>query len=406
MTKNEFISAIAKYVRKYAPKYGICVHSPIIAQAILESNWGLSKLGAKYHNYFGLKCGSNWTGKSVNLATKEEYTAGTYTDIKANFRVFDSMEEGVKGYFDFISKPRYANLQGVTDPQTYLERIKADGYATSSKYVDNNMRIVTQYNLTKYDKEESTVQKTRQAAVSLIQSWVGKKESDGSHKSIIDIYNSFKPLPRGYKVKYTDAWCAATVSAVAIKLGYTDIMPVECSCVQLINQAKEMVIWQENDAYTPQPGDLVLYDWQDSGSGDNTGTPDHVGMVEEVSGSTIKVIEGNYSDAVKRRSIQLNGKYIRGYICPKYDDAAATTTKTGAPSKTVQWVGVVTSVGLNVRTWAGVENPNIKSYPELKKGDEVEVCDIVDASTGTPWYYVRIDGKVYGFVSSKYIAQK
>lgn len=406
MTQQEFIAAIAEYVRQYAKSYGICVHSPIIAQAILESNWGKSSLAAKYNNYFGLKCGSSWTGKSVNLSTKEEYTAGTYTDIKANFRVYDSMEEGVKGYFEFISKSRYANLKGVTDPQAYLERIKADGYATSSKYVENNMRIVTQYCLTKYDKEESTVPKTRQAVVDLINSWKGKKESDDSHKSIIDIYNSYTPHPRGYTLKYTDAWCAGTVSAVAIKLGYTDIIPVECSCYYMVEAAKKMGIWQESDSYTPQPGDIMMYDWQDSGSGDNTGVPDHVGFVTAVIGSKITVVEGNKDDAVGARSMTINGKYIRGYICPAYDADVETSVKAGVPSKTVKWVGVVTSVGLNVRTWAGVENPNIKSYPELHKGDEVEVCDTVTADNGTPWYYVRIAGKVYGFVSSKYISKQ
>lgn len=169
--------------------------------------------------------------------------------------------------------------------------------------------------------------KTRKEAVSVMQSWVGKKESDGSHKSIIDIYNGHRPLPRSYKVKYTDAWCATTVSAVAIKLGYTSIMPIECSCYYLIEQAKKMGIWQENDAYIPKPGDEVLYDWQDSGKGDNKGTPDHVGMVESVSGNTFIVIEGNCSDAVKRRTMQVNGRYIRGFICPKYDSDGSTPSK-------------------------------------------------------------------------------
>lgn len=151
MDKQTFISQIAAYVIKYASQYGIMVHSPIIAQAILESGWGESTLAAKYHNYFGLKCGGAWTGKSVNMATQEEYTAGTYTTINDNFRVFDSMEEGVKGYFDFINYSRYANLKGVTDPQTYVENIKADGYATSSTYVTNLMCVINDNNLTQYD---------------------------------------------------------------------------------------------------------------------------------------------------------------------------------------------------------------------------------------------------------------
>lgn len=326
--QKKFIEDIAGYVQKYASGYGIAVHSPIIAQAILESGWGESKLAAQYHNYFGLKCGSKWTGKSVNLTTQEEYQPGTLTTIKDNFRVYGSMEEGVKGYFEFIQLERYQNLKGITDPKQYLQTIKDDGYATSSSYVENTYKLVTQYGLTEYDKGGKAM-KTRNAVVALAQSWIGKNEADGSHKSIIDIYNTYLPHPRGYKLQYSDAWCAGTVSALAIKLGYTDIIPVECSCYYMIEKAKTMGIWVENDAYTPKPADFILYDWDDSGSGDNTGNPDHIGTVESVSGSTITVIEGNYSNAVKRRTMQVNGKYIRGYITPKYDaDGTGSTTTT------------------------------------------------------------------------------
>ena len=154
MTKQEFIDKVAFYVQKYAPQYDIKVVSPIIAQACCESAYGVSKLSAKYHNYFGLKCGSSWKGKSVKLSTGEEYTVGTITKIKDNFRVYDTMEVGIKGYFEFIQAKRYANLKGVTDPQTYLENIKADGYATSSTYVQTNMNIISAWGLTKYDTSE------------------------------------------------------------------------------------------------------------------------------------------------------------------------------------------------------------------------------------------------------------
>ena len=155
MTNSEFIEKIADCVDKYAYLYGIEVHSPIIAQAILESGWGKSGLASKYHNYFGLKCGSSWKGKSVNMATKEEYKVGTLTNIRDNFRVYDSMEAGVKGYFEFINTKRYANLKGVTNPEEYVKRIKADGYATSSTYVDNIMRVIRDNKLTRFDRKKA-----------------------------------------------------------------------------------------------------------------------------------------------------------------------------------------------------------------------------------------------------------
>lgn len=158
----------------------------------------------------------------------------------------------------------------------------------------------------------------RNKVVKQAQSWIGCKESNGTHKPIIDIYNAHTPLARGYKVKYTDEWCATFVSAVAIKLGYTHIIPTECSCSKMITLLKQLGAWVESDSYTPLAGDLIFYDWEDNGKGDNTGSPNHIGIVEKVSGSTITVIEGNYGNAVKRRYMTIDGRYIRGFGVPKY----------------------------------------------------------------------------------------
>ena len=148
---EEFINMIAPLIISEGKKRGYSVFSTVIAQAIIESNSGKSILGYKYHNYFGMKCGSRWKGKSVNLKTKEEYTVGTLTTIKDNFRVYDSIEEGVKGYYDFISTKRYANLKESKTYVEYAENLKADGYATSSKYVNTLCSTVDANNLTKYD---------------------------------------------------------------------------------------------------------------------------------------------------------------------------------------------------------------------------------------------------------------
>ena len=150
-------------------------------------------------------------------------------------------------------------------------------------------------------------------------SWLGFKESDGTHRTIIDTYNSHKPLARGYKVKYTDEWCATFVSAVAITLGYTDIIPTECGCPQMLEHFKKLGSFDENDNRVPSPGEVIFYDWEDDGKGDNTGRPNHVGIVEKVSGGYITVIEGNYNESVKRRRIKNGAKYIRGFGVPKYD---------------------------------------------------------------------------------------
>lgn len=153
MKNNEFIETIGALIQKHASINGYKYPSAIIAQAILESGHGKSLLASKYHNYFGLKCGSSWRGKSVNMSTKEEYASGTLTNIRDNFRVYDTMEQGVKGYFEFIGCSRYSNLKNATSSKNYLQLIKNDGYATNSKYVESVYNIVTKYNLTRFDEE-------------------------------------------------------------------------------------------------------------------------------------------------------------------------------------------------------------------------------------------------------------
>jgi len=183
-----------------------------------------------------------------------------------------------------------------------------------------------------------TEQELRAKVVGIAQSYIGCKESNGSHKKIIDLYNSHKPLARGYKVKYTDAWCSTFASAVAIAAGLTDIIPTECGCEKHIALFKKLGRWKENDAYIPSTGDYIFYDWQDSGAGDCTGAADHVGIVVYVVGNNMKVIEGNMSNAVGYRMMKVNGRYIRGYGVPDYASkatgAAGTTPKTYTVGKT------------------------------------------------------------------------
>lgn len=165
-------------------------------------------------------------------------------------------------------------------------------------------------------------------------SWLNLKEADGSFKPIIDTYNSISPLPNGYRMKYTDPWCAAFVSAVAQKCGLTGIIFPNASCPRMIDLYQRAGRWQEDENYLPQVGDIVFYDWQDDGVGDNRGVADHVGLVVSVSGNSFNVVEGNYSDAVKQRTIRKNSKNLRGFGLPDYAKAAAVTGGQSAPSAT------------------------------------------------------------------------
>lgn len=150
MTREQFVDHIGGLIQKEAWQRGYLYPSAVIAQACLESAYGTSQLSAKYHNFFGLKCGSAWRGASVNLKTGE-FIAGRNIVIRDNFRAFPDDESGVQGYFDFISTPRYAPLKEATGPEDYLNKIKAAGYATAPNYVPANMAVVNKYNLTRFD---------------------------------------------------------------------------------------------------------------------------------------------------------------------------------------------------------------------------------------------------------------
>ena len=248
--------------------------------------------------------------------------------------------------------------------------------------------------------------------VAQAQAWLGKKEADGSFKTIIDTYNAHKPLARGYAVKYTDEWCATFVSAVAIKCGYTSIIPTECSCERMISLMKSKGIWIENENRTPKAGEIIFYDWDDNGSGDNKGTADHVGIVEKVSGSTITVIEGNKGQAVARRTIAVNGRYIRGYGSPKYDketsSTSTTTTQKTATGKAKSFDktvagSYVTTDSLYMRNDAGTSNKALVLMPKGTKA----TCYGYYTTVGTiKWLYIQatVNGTKYtGFSSSKYL---
>ena len=158
----------------------------------------------------------------------------------------------------------------------------------------------------------------REKIVDCAKKYLGCKESDGSHRPIIDVYNSIRPLPRGYRMSYDDPWCAAFVSAVGKESGLSAAVLPECACDAMIALYKAAGRWEEQDFAVPHPADLIMYDWDDGGSGDCTGSADHVGIITAINGNILKVIEGNVSDSVGYRSVYLDSRYIRGYCQPDY----------------------------------------------------------------------------------------
>lgn len=148
---DEFINIIAPVIQKVSRDRGYKICSVTIAQAVIESASGTSELATKHNNFFGMKAGTSWRGKTANYRTAENKPSGEVYYVTASFRHYDTLLEGVDGYYDFISAPRYSNLKNAKTAGDFASDLKADGYATAVSYVSALMNIVNRYHLTKYD---------------------------------------------------------------------------------------------------------------------------------------------------------------------------------------------------------------------------------------------------------------
>lgn len=296
------------------------------AEATLASNL------LRTNNYYKTKYGTDIYSFMRN--SKWFYEAAYYMD---NSSVSDEYIEAIR---DVLVNGNFTLPLGVNehDCKSDIKWIKNNGISVNknlnSNYIPNVTRIRNvmgseytfycfpasgsdPFGYTDENKKymEETIMLTPLSVLSVARSWIGKNERDGSHKEIINIYNSHTPLARGYKVQYTDKWCATFVSAVFIKLGVYTFL--ECGCQEMIEKLKALGLWKGKK--TPASGWIVFYDW----NGD--GVADHVGIVETVSGKSMVVIEGNYKDAVGRRTINIDSPYIIGFARPNYSEESAST---------------------------------------------------------------------------------
>ena len=163
-----------------------------------------------------------------------------------------------------------------------------------------------------------TAQEARKRLVDKALTFVGTTEGSITHQWIINEYNKINPLPRGYKVKYTDAWCATFVTVCAKMAGMLDIIPPECGCPEMVRKFQTMGRWVEQDNYRPALGDIAFYDWGNNPTGDNRGTPAHVGIVTAVYTDSFVITEGNRSDAVRNITVKVNDSNLRGFGIPDF----------------------------------------------------------------------------------------
>ena len=247
-------------------------------------------------------------------------------------------------------------------------------YKTRQRFVYESLR--------KYMPDEITeIHKTAQGVLNVMRNWLEFSEANGKFKEIIDLYNSVKPLPRGYAVKYTDEWCDVTVSAAGIKAGCSDLIGRECGCEEHVKLFKKMGIWNEDGTVKPELGWIIVYNW-DNTTQPNDGYSDHIGYVEEVNGNIITCIEGNKGEAVGRRYIPIGYGCIRGYGMPKYnssnnehvsDDDAGQNNSNSVQSYTVKKGDTLSEIAEKYKT----THQRLAAYNGILDPDKIIVGQVI-----------------------------
>jgi flagellum-specific peptidoglycan hydrolase FlgJ len=146
-----FINSVKDKAIADMKKFGILA-SLTIAQAILESGWGTSKLAEDYKNLFGIKANTTWKGKTASLYTME-WNGTKYIRVMATWRVYPTWYESIADHTKLLTTSRYKKLVGITDYKKACKLIKECGYATSPTYTQKLISIIELWNLNQYDNE-------------------------------------------------------------------------------------------------------------------------------------------------------------------------------------------------------------------------------------------------------------
>jgi hypothetical protein len=191
-----------------------------------------------------------------------------------------------------------------------------------------------------------TERELRQKVIDVAKRDLGARQYSEKHAQIIRDFNRIPGMGTWMSTDY--AWCAASVSVWGYRAGLEDIFYPSASCNAMINLYKKHGRWMEKDGYVPEIGDVIMYDWDDSGKGDNKGEADHVGIVISVVNGYMTVIEGNKHNAVGVRTLAVGGRYIRGFCLPDYASKADKALPVTVYAKSLQ-VALNTAYDLNLK---------------------------------------------------------
>lgn len=347
--------------------------------------------------------------------------AGYKVGIYCNMDWYNNyLSDNLKKYDLWLA--RYANNDNGTIPERLRPSVGIGWqYSESGKVAGINAKDVdmdvfyTDYRTEK--KEEGTVSKTKLQKFTELGDYYASNGGYLEKKSNAYLddfqknagYNNYTKFARdvdnwGQPGCQAQPWCAEYQFWKLVKVfGLARALQIMgggfYNCKNVTAHAKQKGTWHS----TPKKGALIIFR---NGS--------HIGSINSFDSTYVYTNEGNTSSAAgvvanggacRNKKYKLTDSAIDGYVWIDYGTTAdQKSTETAVQlSKTPKWVGKVTAVELNVRSWPGTENPKIKKWPLLKKNNLIDVCDTIKASDNTDWYYIRIAGKYYGFVSATFI---
>lgn len=343
----------------------------------------------------GIYCNLDWYNNVLTDALKQYDCWIARYPASDNGSAQERLRPNAGVGWQYSSKGKVPGISGNVDMDVFYK-----------DYRDSNQKGETKVNLTK----EQIVQNIRNDAVDFAVK-IANDNSHGYSQAVRSLYNITNP-----KSFDCSSLCCTAYYYAFLKNGLIEqanYLKSHCSytgnMLNMLNVGFEIVARNQTAHAQMIKGDLEL------------NTTHHVAMavnkdiiVHARSSEGTKDTKDNSGNEIRTQPwylyshgwthrLRFTGRGIDFSNLVKNNTKKPNASTPTTLYKTPKWVGKVTANTLNVRTWAGTENAQLKSYPTLAKGNLVDVCDTIKAKDKSDWYYIRIAGKYFGFVSAKYI---
>ncbi len=220
---DSYIEKYAKLAVQSQTKHRIPA-SITLAQGLLESGAGESRLAKECNNHFGIKCGGSWYGKSMRMNDDA---------LNECFRCYNNPKDSYEDHAEFLKKPRYSFLfdYKINDYKSWAKGLKKAGYATDPNYPTKLINIIETYKLYEYDEGGKLLSEVNQSEDNTSKGFTDKiEEINGENDQLFGYQEIKNNGVRCYKLMNDDSYQhIAKVTGISLKmLLYYNDLPKEC----------------------------------------------------------------------------------------------------------------------------------------------------------------------------------